>query len=63
MKKTDGQPPRKLRRVISTSGSSATAAAPTRLPAHVAFVITSDPFSLACDGCTADNPITLVGGR
>ena len=57
MKKTDGHPPRKLRRVMSTSGSSATAAAPTQLPAHVAGVNTIDPFSLSDDGRTPGKPI------
>ncbi len=57
MKKTDGHPPRKLRRMMSTSGSNATAVAPTQLPTNAAAVNTSDPFSLADDGCTPDNPI------
>ena len=57
MKKTDGHPPRKLRRVMSTSGSSATAAAPTHLPAHVASANPIDPFSLTDDGRTSGKPI------
>ena len=57
MKKNDGHPPRKLRRVMSTSGSSATAAAPTQLPAHVAGVNPIYHFSLADEGRTSDNPI------
>ena len=50
--KNDGHPPCKLRRVMSTSGSSATAAAPTQLPAPVAVVTT-----MADDGRKAGNPI------
>ena len=60
MKKNDGHPPRKLRRVMSISGSSATAAAPTRLPAHVAGVNPIDPFSLADDGRTPGKPIMFT---
>ena len=56
MKKNDGHPPRKLRLVMSTSGSSAPAAAPTQLPAHVTGVNPIDPFSLADDGRTSGNP-------
>ena len=56
----DGQPPRKLRRMKSTSGSSAIAAAPTQLPAPLAVVSTIDPFSLADDGRTSANPIMFI---
>ena len=52
MQKTDGHPPRKVRRVMSTSGSSATAAARTQLPAHIVFVNPIEPFSQSDDGRT-----------
>ncbi len=60
MKKTDGHPPRKLRRVMSTSGRGATAAAPTQLPAHVVGMNSIDPFSLANNGRTPGNPIMFT---
>ena len=45
--------------MMSTSGSSASAAAPIQLPAHVAGVNTVDPFSMPDDGSTLATPITL----
>ena len=60
MKMKDGHPPRKLRRMISTSGSMATAAAPTQLPANAAAVNPIDPFSLADVGRTPGNPIMFI---
>ena len=57
MKKTDGHPPPKRRRVIPKLGSSAT---PTQVPAYVAGVNSFLPFSLADDGRTPGNPIMFT---
>ncbi len=46
--------------MMSTSGSSATAAAPTQLPAPLAVVTSIDPFSLVDDGRSPDHPIMFI---
>ena len=60
MKKSDGHPPRKRRRLMSPSGSSASAAALTQLPAHVADTNSDDPFPLIINSGTPGNPITVL---
>ena len=60
MKKKDGNPPRKRRRVMSPSGSSASAAAPTQLPSQVVGKKSADPFPLTIDSGVPGNPITIL---
>ena len=60
MKKKDGSPPRKRRRVMPTSGSSASLAAPTQLTAQVTGTNSHDPFPLTIDSGAPGNPITIL---
>ena len=60
MKKTDGHPPRKRRRVMSTSGSSAIVAPPTQLPADVVDTNSDDPFPVTIGSGAPGNPIIFL---